>query len=129
MFQITGQYFIRFVLNPIFQALTTIKRYIYPVYRLQRSQLCILCMVKLISFNSVVYWVKCHSFIAIPTEPRGGNHTPAFAKAAISVAAHEATMVITKALALTGYRVLSDSVFFCKVKRFPSLMFLWLIYM
>jgi len=57
-----------------------------------------------------------HPMYAIPTEPRGGNHTPAFAKAAISVAAHEATMVITKALALTGYRVLSDSHFFCKVR-------------
>ena len=62
------------------------------------------------------------SIIAIPTEPRGGNHTLAFAKAAITMAAHDATMVVTKALALTGYRVLSDSDFFCKVKTFlPSL--------
>jgi hypothetical protein len=68
----------------------------------------------------VEYWVKCTSFIAIPTEPQGGNHTPAFTKAAITMAAHEATMVITKALALTGYRVLSDSDFFCKVKHFSS---------
>ena len=75
-------------------------------------------MVKLILFfNSVEYWVKSSSIIAIPTEPRGGNHTPAFAKSAITMAAHEVTMVITKALALTGYRVLSDSDFFCKVKH------------
>ena len=63
---------------------------------------------------------SCQSIIAIPTEPRGGNHTPAFTKAAITVAAHEATMVITKALALTGYRVLSDPDFFCKVKHLLS---------
>jgi hypothetical protein len=37
-------------------------------------------------------------------------------------------MVITKALALTGYRVLSDSEFFCKVKHFSThlLCFFWL---
>ena len=64
----------------------------------------------------------CHHIIAIPTEPRGGNHTPAFAKAAITMAAHEATMVITKALTLTGYRVLSDPDFFCKVKHFSHLL-------
>jgi len=57
-----------------------------------------------------------HPVYAIPTEPRGGNHTLAFAKAAITMAAHDATMVVTKALALTGYRVLSDSDFFCKVR-------------
>ena len=68
------------------------------------------------------------SIIAIPTEPRGGNHTPAFAKAAISKAAHNATMVMTKALALTGYRVLSDSDFFCKVKHFPTCYFFLLTY-
>ncbi|KAF8817418.1 amidohydrolase [Phlegmacium glaucopus] len=57
-----------------------------------------------------------HPAYAIPTEPRGGNHTPAFARAAISQAAHDATMVITKALAMTGYRVISDFDFFCKVR-------------
>ena len=71
---------------------------------------------------------SCQSIIAIPTEPRGGNHTPAFTKAAITMAAHEATMVISKALALTGYRVLSDPEFFCKVKHFSChlLCFFWL---
>ncbi|KAJ3513607.1 hypothetical protein NLJ89_g2854 [Agrocybe chaxingu] len=53
---------------------------------------------------------------AIPTEPQGGNHTPAFARAAISEAAHEATLTIAKGLALMGYRVLSDAEFFSKVK-------------
>lgn len=73
-------------------------------------------MVKLISYNSVWNPELNAIHIAIPTEPQGGNHTPAFARAAISQAAHDATMVITKALALTGYRVLSDFDFFCKVK-------------
>jgi hypothetical protein len=47
--------------------------------------------------------------------PQGGNHTPAFAKAAITEAAHSATMAVTKGLALIGYRVLMDSAFFDKV--------------
>jgi hypothetical protein len=59
---------------------------------------------------------------AIPTEPQGGNHTAAFAKAAISEAAHSATMAITKGLALTGYRILTDTAFFDKVNEhsFPD---------
>ncbi len=48
---------------------------------------------------------------AIPTEPKGGNHTPAFAKAAATMAAHEATMTVTKGLALTGLRALQDKAF------------------
>lgn len=55
-------------------------------------------------------------FQAIPTEPNGGNHSPEFEKSARSEAAHEATMVITRGLALLGFRVLTDEVFFAKVK-------------
>ena len=83
-------------------------------------------MVKLFLIFFLTPWnieSSCQSILAIPTEPRGGNHTPAFAKAAIAMAAHEATMVITKALALTGYRVLNDSDFFCKVKHFSCYLF------
>ncbi|PPR01776.1 hypothetical protein CVT26_013177 [Gymnopilus dilepis] len=54
-------------------------------------------------------------FVTIPTVPNGGNHTPAFATAARSQAAHAATMTITKGLALTAYRVLTDDDFFRKV--------------
>lgn len=53
---------------------------------------------------------------AIPTEPNGGNHTAAFAKAAGTEAAHAATIAITKSLALTGYRVLTDTHFFNRVR-------------
>ena len=59
-------------------------------------------------------------FSAIPTEPQGGNHTAAFAKAASSKAAHSATMAITKGLALTGYRILTDTAFFDKVMNIHS---------
>lgn len=81
---------------------------------------------KLTSFNA---WNIESSVIhiAIPTEPQGGNHTPAFAKAAISEAAHDAAMVVTKALALTGYRVLSDFDFFRKVKASSSLLTIFLL--
>lgn len=52
---------------------------------------------------------------AIPTVPNGGNHTPAFTAAAGAIGAHEAAMNITKGLAVTTYRVLTDSDFFSKV--------------
>ncbi|KAK0467138.1 uncharacterized protein EV420DRAFT_668556 [Desarmillaria tabescens] len=57
-----------------------------------------------------------HPCYAIPTEPKGGNHTPAFTKAAATMAAHEVTMTVTKGLALTGLRALSDKAFLKAVK-------------
>ncbi|PBK99551.1 amidohydrolase [Armillaria gallica] len=57
-----------------------------------------------------------HPVYAIPTEPKGGNHTPAFAKAAATMAAHEATMTVTKGLALTGLRALQDKAFLKAVR-------------
>ncbi|KAK2463569.1 hypothetical protein APHAL10511_004320 [Amanita phalloides] len=57
-----------------------------------------------------------HPTYAIPTEPRGGNHTPAFAKAAITLEAHHATMTVTKSLALTALLVLDQPQFFNKMK-------------
>ncbi|KAF8966342.1 hypothetical protein BDZ97DRAFT_1917719 [Flammula alnicola] len=68
-------------------------------------------------FGNVSYALPAlHPAFAIPTVPNGGNHTPAFAKAARTEAAHEATMVITKGLALTGYRILTDAEFFSRVQ-------------
>jgi metal-dependent amidase/aminoacylase/carboxypeptidase family protein len=68
-------------------------------------------------FGNISYALPAlHPMFAIPTEPNGGNHTVAFAKAAITEAAHAATMVVTKGLALTGYRVLSDTHFFERVR-------------
>lgn len=54
-------------------------------------------------------------FLAIPTEPQGGNHTPAFAKAAATMEAHDATITVSKGLALTAVRVLNDAQFFGQV--------------
>lgn len=45
---------------------------------------------------------------AIPTESDGGNHTRAFTRSAASKEAHVACLNISKVLALTGLRVLTD---------------------
>jgi hypothetical protein len=52
---------------------------------------------------------------AIPTEPNGGNHTPAFASAAATPQAHQACLEVCKALALTGLRVIDDDQFYEEV--------------
>lgn len=49
--------------------------------------------------------------------PSGGNHTPEFARAARTHAAHAAALTVAKALALTGFRVLADERFFADVRR------------
>ncbi|KXN92424.1 Peptidase M20 domain-containing protein 2 [Leucoagaricus sp. SymC.cos] len=68
-------------------------------------------------FGNVTYALPAfHPMFTIPTKPQGGNHTPAFAEAAASKQAHEATMLVTKALALTGFRVTADAGFFARVK-------------
>lgn len=54
--------------------------------------------------------------VAIPTEPNGGNHTPAFAKAAKSKEAHAATMISTRALARTALRFLENDQLFGEVR-------------
>jgi len=54
---------------------------------------------------------------AIPTQPNGGNHTPAFTASARTDEAHAATFVVTKGLAVTGLRVLTDEKYFADVKR------------
>ena len=50
----------------------------------------------------------------IPTEPQGGNHTRAFTKSAASPEGHIATLNISKALAATGVRVVTDDQFFAE---------------
>jgi endonuclease V-like protein UPF0215 family len=55
------------------------------------------------------------NLLGIPTVPSGGNHTPEFAKAARTQEAHDATIVVMKGLALTGFRVLDDEIFFRQV--------------
>ncbi|KAG6907138.1 hypothetical protein DXG01_010357 [Tephrocybe rancida] len=64
-------------------------------------------------FGNVSYEIpSLHPAYAIPTEPNGGNHTPAFTHAARTQGAHNATIKVAKGLALTGFRVLSESLFF-----------------
>ncbi|KAJ7442270.1 hypothetical protein FB451DRAFT_1297611 [Mycena latifolia] len=68
-------------------------------------------------FGNVSYTLPAlHPGFAIPTEPNGGNHTIGFTKASASQAAHDATMVVTKGLAHTGFRALRDDDFFKRVK-------------
>jgi len=60
-------------------------------------------------FGDVSYALpSIHPSFAIPTESNGGNHTKAFTLSAASKDAHTACLNISKALALTGLRVLAD---------------------
>ncbi|KAJ2930843.1 hypothetical protein H1R20_g6258, partial [Candolleomyces eurysporus] len=63
-------------------------------------------------FGNVSYALPAlHPAFAIPTVPNGGNHTPAFARAAATQEAHDAMLLITQGLAMTAYRVLADAQF------------------
>lgn len=52
----------------------------------------------------------------IPTKPGGGNHTKHFTQSARTEEAHEATMLVTKALALTCVKVIMDDGLFKEVR-------------
>ena len=82
---------------------------------LENCLLSIRCMVSVFIEERQKYCelMKC---LAIPSEPLGGNHTPAFAKAAATMEAHNATITVSKGLALTALRVLDDARFFGQVK-------------
>ncbi|KAJ7247632.1 hypothetical protein B0H12DRAFT_1124775 [Mycena haematopus] len=68
-------------------------------------------------FGNVSYALPAlHPGFAIPTVPNGGNHTIGFAKAAATLEAHEATLLVTKGLAHTAFRALRDDDFFNQVK-------------
>jgi len=58
----------------------------------------------------------------IPTQPGGGNHTKRFTHSARTEEAHEATMLITKALALTGVKVIMDDGLFEEVSISPIIL-------
>uniref|UniRef100_D8Q864 Peptidase M20 domain-containing protein 2 n=1 Tax=Schizophyllum commune (strain H4-8 / FGSC 9210) TaxID=578458 RepID=D8Q864_SCHCM len=67
-------------------------------------------------FGNVTYALPAlHPGFAIPTNPGGGNHTPEFTAAAATPEAHAACLDVSKALALTGVRVVADEVFERKV--------------
>jgi len=58
-----------------------------------------------------------HPGFAIPTLPNGGNHTISFAEAAATEKAHYACLDVSKALAATAIRVLTDDAFFAEVRK------------
>ncbi|KAF5352090.1 hypothetical protein D9758_009388 [Tetrapyrgos nigripes] len=60
---------------------------------------------------------RCFHLSAIPTIIGGGNHTREFATAAATMAAHEACLDVSKALAVTGVRYLIDVDFHDRVQR------------
>ncbi|KAF5313402.1 hypothetical protein D9611_008575 [Ephemerocybe angulata] len=69
-------------------------------------------------FGNVTYALpSLHPGFAIPTVHDGGNHTLAFTQSAATIEAHNACLDISKALATTGVRVLTDDAFFADVKR------------
>lgn len=57
-----------------------------------------------------------HPVFSIPSD--SANHTEGFAKAAGSIEAHSAAMLIMKGLALAAFRVLDDDDFWQKVCPF-----------
>ncbi|KAI0267265.1 hypothetical protein BC834DRAFT_870482 [Gloeopeniophorella convolvens] len=68
-------------------------------------------------FGNITYALpSIHPGFSIPTVPDGGNHTHAFASAAATPEAHRACLEISKALALTGVRVIEDDKFFSEVR-------------
>lgn len=68
-------------------------------------------------FGNITYALpSIHPGFSIPTEPNGGNHTPAFTSAAATLEAHNACLEVSKALALTGLRVIEDDQFYAEVK-------------
>ncbi|KAF9784943.1 hypothetical protein BJ322DRAFT_1108419 [Thelephora terrestris] len=69
-------------------------------------------------FGNVTYELPAlHPVFGIPTKPGGGNHTKQFAQSARTEEAHEATMLVTKGLALTGVKVIMDDGLFKEIKE------------
>ncbi|KAF9045487.1 hypothetical protein BJ165DRAFT_1477668 [Panaeolus papilionaceus] len=69
-------------------------------------------------FGNVTYDLPAlHPGFAIPTVKDGGNHTSAFATSAATIEAHNACLDISKALAATGMRVITDDAFLAEVQR------------
>ena len=85
-------------------------------------QLYLLCTRRSVFFLPLVHEeCKLTLRIAITTTPNGGNHTPAFTKAAKTMEAHNAMILTAKGLALTGLRALTDRIFLSDVRSFSFL--------
>ncbi|KDR78232.1 hypothetical protein GALMADRAFT_245310 [Galerina marginata CBS 339.88] len=69
-------------------------------------------------FGNITYALpSLHPGFAIPTVVDGGNHTRAFAASAATIEAHNACLDVSKALAATAMRVLTDDKFFEEVQK------------
>ncbi|KAH9937760.1 aminoacylase 1-like protein 2 [Epithele typhae] len=67
-------------------------------------------------FGNITYALpSLHPSFAIPT--KGSNHTPEFTEAAGSKEAHQACLNISKVLAATGVRLLTDEKYLARVKE------------
>jgi hypothetical protein len=64
---------------------------------------------------SLIEFDLSNILLAIPTVPNGGNHTIEFTESARTKEAHKQNMLVTKALAHTGFRVLDDDKFYEEV--------------
>lgn len=78
---------------------------------------CLLCIRGLVNFSPIKCLIFVDILAAIPTLPNGGNHTIGFTKAAASQEAHDATLLVSKGLAHTGFRALRDDDFFKQVRN------------
>ena len=58
-----------------------------------------------------------HGLYVIPAEGNPSNHTPEFTAAAGSVESHKVTLITSKGMAATAWRVLVDDEFAKAVKR------------
>ncbi|KAF7537547.1 hypothetical protein G7Z17_g12825 [Cylindrodendrum hubeiense] len=58
-----------------------------------------------------------HAIVGIPADDGSKNHTVGFAKAAATAVAHERTIVSGKAMAMTGWDVLTNDVLYEQVKH------------
>ena len=114
MFSLQGECHLRFVSSPILlQHITNLPPWSYqelpslhPVYGAPLR-------------NHPLYYTLI-IFSGIPTMPGGGNHTKQFAHSARTEEAHEATMLVAKALALTGIKVIMDDSLFNEVSALSN---------
>jgi hypothetical protein len=58
-----------------------------------------------------------HAIIGIPVDDGSKNHTPGFTRAAGSATAYERAVLSGRAMAVTGWDVLTDDALYAEVKR------------
>jgi metal-dependent amidase/aminoacylase/carboxypeptidase family protein len=58
-----------------------------------------------------------HAIVGIPVDDGSKNHTPGFTKAAGSAIAYERAVLSGRAMAMTGWEILTDGALYAEVKR------------